>query len=131
MTIYEKPLTPVTRIGIILFIAVAGLFYVKWMPYYNKAFLAFANHSIGKSILMGTVAQPPAPSWHAALDYALAYGKAIWQAMVLGLLLGSALQEFAPRAWIARVLGRSNWRGVAVGGLLAIPGMMCTCCAAP
>jgi hypothetical protein len=51
--------------------------------------------------------------------------------MVLGLLLGSALQEFAPRAWIARVLGRSSLRSVAIGGLLAIPGMMCTCCAAP
>jgi hypothetical protein len=51
--------------------------------------------------------------------------------MVLGLLLGSALQEFAPRAWIARVLGQANFRSVALGGLLAIPGMMCTCCAAP
>jgi uncharacterized protein len=129
--LYDKPLTPVTCISIILFIAVAGLFYVKWMPYYNKAFLAFANHSIGKSILMGTVAQPPAPSWHAAFDYAIAYGKAIWQAMVLGLLLGSALQEFAPRAWIARVLGQASFRSVAFGGILAIPSMMCTCCAAP
>ena len=71
------------------------------------------------------------PSWQSAVDYALAYGKAIWQAMVLGLLLGSALQEFAPRAWIARVLGQASFRSVALGGLLAIPGMMCTCCAAP
>jgi uncharacterized membrane protein YraQ (UPF0718 family) len=108
MRLYDKPLMPATRIMIILIIAVAGLFYVKWMPYYNKAFLASANHSIGKSILMGTAAQAPAPSWRAAFDYALAYGKAIWQAMVLGLLLGSALQEFAPRAWIARVLGRAT-----------------------
>jgi uncharacterized membrane protein YraQ (UPF0718 family) len=131
VSLYDKRLTPVTRITIILFIAVAGLFYVKWMPYYNKAFLSFANHSIGKSILMGTAAQPPAPSWHAAFDYAIAYGKAIWQAMFLGLLLGSALQEFAPRAWIARVLAQASFRSVAIGGLLAIPGMMCTCCAAP
>jgi len=131
MRLYDKPLMPVTRVMIILIIAVAGLFYVKWMPYYNKAFLASANHSIGKSILMGTSAQAPAPSWQAAFDYALAYGKAIWQAMVLGLLLGSALQEFAPRAWIAGKLGRANLSSVAVGGLLAIPGMMCTCCAAP
>jgi uncharacterized protein len=131
MRLYDKPLMPATRILIILIIAVAGLFYVKWMPYYHKAFLASANHSIGRSILMGTAAQAPAPSWRAAFDYALAYGKAIWQAMVLGLLLGSALQEFAPRAWIARVLGRANLSSVAIGGLLAIPGMMCTCCAAP
>jgi uncharacterized protein len=129
--LYDRRLAPATRITIILLIAVAGLFYVKWMPYYDKAFLASANHSIGKSILMGSAAQAPAPSWQAAADYALAYGKAIWQAMVLGLLLGSALQEFAPGAWIARVLGQSNFRSVAHGGLLAIPGMMCTCCAAP
>jgi uncharacterized membrane protein YraQ (UPF0718 family) len=131
MRLYDKPLMPATRIMIILTVAVAGLFYVKWMPYYNKAFLAAANHSIGKSILMGAAAQAPAPSWQAAFDYALAYGKAIWQAMVLGLLLGSALQEFAPRAWIARVLGQANLKSVAIGGLLAIPGMMCTCCVAP
>ncbi|MDB6082942.1 MAG: permease [Gammaproteobacteria bacterium] len=131
MRLYDKRLMPATRVTIILVIAVAGLFYVKWMPYYNKAFLASADHSIGKSILMGTAAQAPAPSWQAAFDYAIAYGKAIWQAMVLGLLLGSALQEFAPRAWIVRVLGQAGFRSVALGGLLAIPGMMCTCCAAP
>jgi uncharacterized protein len=131
MRFYDKRLTPTTSVTIILTIAVAGLFHVKWMPYYNKAFLASATHSIGKSILMGTAAQAPAPSWQAAFDYALAYGKAIWQAMVLGLLLGSALQEFGPRAWIARVLGQAGFRSVALGGLLAIPGMMCTCCVAP
>jgi len=128
--LYERRLTPATRITILLIVAIVGLFYVKWMPYYHKAFLASANYSIGKSMLMGTAAQAPAPSWQAAVDYALAYGKAIWQAMVLGLLLGSALQEFAPRAWIARVLGQASFRSVALGGLLAIPGMMCTCCAA-
>jgi uncharacterized membrane protein YraQ (UPF0718 family) len=114
-----------------MLIAIVGLFYVKWMPYYNKAFLAAGNHSIGKSILMGVAAQAPPASWHAALDYALAYGKAIWQAMILGLVLGSAIQEFAPRAWIARQLGRSDVRSVTLGGLLALPAMMCTCCAAP
>jgi uncharacterized membrane protein YraQ (UPF0718 family) len=131
MRFYDKPLVPAARVTVVVFIAVAGLFYVKWMPYYNKAFLASANHSIGKSILMGTAAQPPAPSWLAAFDYAIAYGKAIWQAMVLGLLPGSALQEFAPRAWIVRVFGQASFRSVALGGLLAIPSMMCTCCAAP
>ncbi len=129
--IYDRPLTLATRITLLMLIAIAGLFYVKWMPYYHKAFLAADNHSIGKSILMGTAAQAPPASWHSAIDYALAYGKAIWQAMVLGLLLGSAIQEFAPRAWIARQLGRSDVRSVTLGGLLAMPAMMCTCCAAP
>jgi hypothetical protein len=44
---------------VFLSIAVIGLFYVRWFPYYNKAFLAAANHSIGNSILMGNDAAPP------------------------------------------------------------------------
>ena len=52
----DRRLTPATRIAILLIVAIVGLFYVKWMPYYHKAFLALANHSIGKSMLMGTAA---------------------------------------------------------------------------
>jgi uncharacterized protein len=114
-----------------LLIAITGLFYVKWFPYYNRAFVAAANHSIGSSILMGSAATAPEPSWDAALGYALAYGKAIWQAMVLGLLLGSAVQALLPAEWIARLLGKTGFSSVAKGGLLSLPGMMCTCCAAP
>ncbi len=114
-----------------LAVVIIGLFYVKWFPYYNKAFLAAAHHSIGNSILMGTAAAPPAASWNAALDYAWAYGKAIWQAMVLGLLVGSAIQALLPADWIARLLGRTGFGSVATAGILSVPGMMCTCCAAP
>ncbi|MFM0052956.1 permease [Caballeronia grimmiae] len=116
---------------VFLLIAVAGLFYVKWFPYYNRAFVAASQHSIGKSILMGTSANAPEPSWQAALDYAMAYGKAIWQAMVLGLLLGSAVQALIPPRWVARALGEHNFGSVVNGGLMSLPGMMCTCCAAP
>ncbi|WP_045837776.1 permease [Hyphomicrobium sp. 99] len=116
---------------VFLTIAVVGLFYVKWFPYYNRAFVAADNHSIGNSILMGTSAAPPAPSWDAALGYALAYGKAIWQAMVLGLLLGAGIQALLPADWIARVLGKTGFSTVAVAGILSVPSMMCTCCAAP
>jgi uncharacterized protein len=116
---------------IFLLLAIAGLFYVKWFPYYHRAFTAASTHSIGTSILMGSAARPPAPSVAAALGYAWAYGKAIWQAMVLGLLLGSAVQALLPAHWVAKVLGKTGFGSVAAGGLLAIPGMMCTCCAAP
>lgn len=116
---------------IFLLIALGGLFYVKWLPYYHRAFVAAANHSIGQSIVMGTSASPPAPSWDAALGYSIAYGNAIWRAMVLGLLLGSAIQALLPVNWVARTLGRSSFGSAVVGGFLAIPGMMCTCCAAP
>src|SRR5271167_4711116 len=109
---------------IFILLAIAGLFYVKWFPYYHRAFTAEATHSIGKSILMGRAASPPAPSLRAALDYAWAYGKAIWQAMVLGLLLGSAIQALLPMQWVARLLGRHGFGSVAVGGALGLPGMM-------
>ncbi|WP_243040075.1 permease [Dyella sedimenti] len=119
------------RWSVFALLAVAGLFYVKWYPYYGRAFVAASHHSIGHSILMGDAASPPAPSWSAALGYALAYGKAIWQAMVLGLLLGSGIQALLPVDWVQRALGRRDFGSVLAGGLLAVPGMMCTCCAAP
>lgn len=120
-------------LGIVIFvlIVVAGLFYVKWSPYYHRAFTAAETHSIGQSILTGGQATPPAPSVSAALDYAVAYGKAIWPAMVLGLLLGSGVQALLPRRWIMRALGGTGLGSVAAGGLLSVPAMMCTCCAAP
>jgi uncharacterized membrane protein YraQ (UPF0718 family) len=127
----NSSLSPAFGPIVFVMIAVIGLFYVKWFPYYNRAFIAAANHSIGSSILMGTAATAPEPSWDAALGYALAYGKAIWQAMVLGLLLGSAVQALLPVEWIARLLGNTGFGSVAKGGLLSVPGMMCTCCAAP
>jgi len=112
-------------------IAVAGLAYVKWLPYWDRAFVAASSHSIGQSILMGKAAQAPAASWDAALAYALAYGKAIWKAMALGLLLGSGAQALLPADWVRRLLGKAPFGSAVAGGLLALPGMMCTCCAAP
>ncbi|HVZ05690.1 permease [Hyphomicrobium sp.] len=120
-------------LGVVAFLAISivGLFYVKWFPYYNRSFVAAAQHSIGDSILMGKAATPPAPSLEAAVGYAFAYGKAIWQAMVLGLLMGSAVQALLPAGWVARLLGKTSFSTVVVAGALSIPSMMCTCCAAP
>ena len=122
---------PAWHLATFVVLAVAGLLYVKWLPYYDRAFTAAANHSIGKSILMGEAAHAPAPSIDAALAYALAYGKAICKAMVLGLLLGSAVQALLPADWVARLLGSRRFGSAVAGGVLALPGMMCTCCAAP
>ncbi len=119
------------RVLVFVLLAVVGLFYVKWHPYYARAFVAATQHSIGHSILMGDQTSAPAPSWSAALGYALAYGKAIWQAMVLGLLLGSGIQALLPENWVQRALGGRGFSSVLAGGLLAVPTMMCTCCAAP
>jgi hypothetical protein len=119
------------RITAFALILILGLFYVKWAPYYHKAFLAATDHAIGHSIITGEGNGAPAPSWSAALDYAMAYGKAIWQAMVLGLLVGSAVQTLVPPRWIAMVLGRAGFGTIATGCAMALPTMMCTCCAAP
>lgn len=119
------------HIATFMVVTVVGLLYVKWLPYYGRAFVAAAHHSIGQSILMGGASRAPAPSLNAALAYAWAYGKAIWQAMVLGLLLGSAIQALLPVDWVTRLLGGARFGSALAGGLLALPGMMCTCCAAP
>lgn len=118
-------------IALFMLIAVVGLSYVKWFPYYHKAFLAASHHSIGVSIITGEGASAPQPGWQAAWGYAVAYGKSIWQAMVLGLVLGSAVEVLLPRAWLMRLLSRSAFRSTVIAGLAAVPSMMCTCCAAP
>ncbi len=112
------------RIGLLTGVAVAGLFYVKWNPYFHRAFVAAAQHSIGASILTGKAAGAPSPSLAAALGYAWAYGKAIWQAMVPGLLLGSGVQALVPKNWLVRLFGGMRWRGVALAGMLSATSMM-------
>ena len=103
---------------------VGGLYYVKWGPYYHRAFVAASQHSIGASIVSGKLATPPPPSAEAALGYAWAYGKSIWRAMVLGLLLGAGVQALVPGDWLARVLGSRKFSRVALAGLISTAGMM-------
>ena len=110
-----------------LLIAGIGLYYVKWSPYYLKAFVAADNHSIGASILNDNQGEPIA----AALAYAQVYFLAIWKAAVLAVILGSLIQVLIPRDWLLRLFGKAGLGSTLRGGLFALPGMMCTCCAAP
>lgn len=68
------------KTALFFLVVIAGLWYVKWQPYYGKAFTAAETHSIGKSIL----AQADDNPWQAALDYAMIYFLAVWKAAVLG-----------------------------------------------
>jgi uncharacterized membrane protein YraQ (UPF0718 family) len=120
-SIYRKY---VWGIGVFAMIAVVGLSYVKWTPYYHKAFAAAAKHSIGDSIIGAKSAAPPPPSWKAAVDYAWAYFLAVWQAMILGLLLGSAVEALMPKTWLCSALGGKHFRGVVLAGLASVPSMM-------
>jgi len=117
-------------VGLFLLIAAAGLTYVKWLPYYQKTILAATTHSIGTSIL-GDKATLPTASWSSAWAYALTYFTAVWKDAVLGILLGSLVQVLVPTNWLLKVLGKTSFGSTAVAGLAALPGMMCTCCAAP
>lgn len=114
-----------------LLVAIIGLYIVKWNPYYAKAFKAVSTHSIGDSILSGKNQAAPAFSWAAAVGYSTAYFKAVWKAVVLGLLLGSLVQVAIPRKWIKKALGAEGAKSTAVAAGASLPGMMCSCCAAP
>jgi len=127
----KKPLSIFAWAMIFALVAIIGFAYVKWIPYYAKVFFAQTHHSIGDSIISGKASSAPPASWSAALDYAIAYGKSIWKAMILGLVLGSGIKVLLPSRWVSAALGRLGFRSVMRGGLLAIPCMMCTCCAAP
>jgi hypothetical protein len=108
-------------------VVIVGLWIVKWQPYYGKAFTAAETHSIGKSI----IAQPETNPLRAAWDYAMVYFLAVWKAAALGVILGSLVQVLIPRDWLMRTLGQPRFSGTLFGTLFSLPGMMCTCCAAP
>jgi hypothetical protein len=87
-------------------VVIVGLWYVKWQPYYGKAFTAAETHSIGKSILAQADASPLKAAW----DYAMVYFLAVWKAAVLGVLLGSLIQVLIPRNWLVKTLGNRVFR---------------------
>lgn len=108
-------------------VVIIGLWYVKWQPYYGKAFTAADTHSIGKSILAQADSSPLRAAW----DYAMVYFLAVWKAAVLGVLLGSLIQVLIPRNWLVKTLGQPRLQGTLLGTIFSLPGMMCSCCAAP
>lgn len=117
-----------------LAVFVAGLLWVKWMPYSVKALRAQRTHQwSGSSILsVGGVRAGDAPTWHAATTFFHAYFLSIWQALVVALLISASVQALLPRSWLPRALNRRRLISSALaGGVASMPSMMCTCCAAP
>ena len=112
--------------GTLAFVAIAviGLFIVKWNPYWHKAHLAAATHSIGASIVSGKDVVPPAVGLKAAVQYSLAYFNSVWMAVVLALLLGATVQVLVPRRWIMRFIGAPNAKSAAIAGAISLGGMM-------
>lgn len=120
-------------LGVAIFIAlsVIGVFYAKWNPYYHKLFTVAAHHTLGPSIVSGTHSQAPAVGLTAAWDYAVAYFKDIWIALIVGLVMGAGVQTLLPETWLLNVLGKSGVKSAGLAVAAAIPSMMCTCCSAP
>ena len=112
--------------GTLIFIALAviGLFIVKWNPYWHKAHVAAATHSIGASIVSGKSVAPPVAGLQAAWQYALAYFNSVWMAVVLALLLGATVQVLVPRRWLMNLIGAPNARSAAIAGAISLGGMM-------
>jgi uncharacterized membrane protein YraQ (UPF0718 family) len=111
--------------GLLSLIAIVGLYIVKWSPYYSRSLTILSTHAYpGSSILSGKDVAPPEASVQAAIGYAQTYFLAIWQALVVGLLLGATLETLVPKDWVLRVLGSSKFRSSVLGGVFALPGMM-------
>lgn len=112
--------------GTLLFLLLfaVGLYIVKWSPYWHKTHVAAVTHSIGASIVSGKSTQAPAVGIAAAWQFALAYYKAVWQAVVLALIIGAAVPVFVPRRWLHRLIGRNSFGSAAVAGGLSLAGMM-------
>ncbi len=115
----------VRGIAILTAIAIVGLFIVKWQPYYGRSLTITATQAYpGSSIVSGTEAAPPMASFEAALAYGQTYFLAIWEALLLALILAATLQTLVPTDWVARMLGSNRFRSSFLGGVLALPGMM-------
>lgn len=109
-------------LGVVTVVALAAvlLTLVKWWPYGAKALsVAETGEWPGASLL-----ESGAPSLRAGWQFLLVYTEAIWPALVAAIVLGAAVQALLPSDRLGRL-------GPFGGGLLSLPGMMCTCCTAP
>ena len=117
--------------GAFVAVAVALLTWAKWWPYAIKIPKAAVTHALGTSIITGTGSAPPGFSLTSGLDFAQTYFLAIWPALLAGLVIGSAVTVLVPKTWLMRALATEAPASTLRGGLLSLPTMMCSCCAAP
>lgn len=123
----EQQRSLVIGLAILTLTAVAGLYVVKWNPYFHKALTAWTTGRAGTSVLDPS----SAPSLHGMLSYAQSYFSSVWQAMLLGLVLAATIESLLPSGWLARSMAGRGLRVPVAGTAASLPGMMCTCCTAP
>ncbi|KQL54011.1 hypothetical protein AN964_11205 [Heyndrickxia shackletonii] len=117
--------------AVFLIVFAVGLYWAKWNPYFHKPILASKEHNIGTSLLAGMTGGNFSEVVKSAWNYSITYFLAIWKALLVATIVASLMQVIVPREWLTRVLGKTGFLGSVSGGLLALPAMMCTCCAAP
>ncbi|MDE3208925.1 MAG: permease [Pseudomonadota bacterium] len=117
--------------GIFAVLIVVGLYYVKWMPYFEKIFFAKNNHTIGTSFLFGQSGVIPHASISSAFQYVFNYVKSIWQALILGLIAGSGIKAVIPDRLVIDKLQKPGLKNILLGSVFSLPCMMCTCCSTP
>ncbi len=125
-----NPWPAVVGMAVLALVLAVGLAWAKWLPYTTKAAGLFGTHQWeGASVLD---AGGTSPSVAGAWAFALTYGKSIWKALVVSLLVAAGVDALLPRRRLRAVLGRGGlWRQAGAGGLMSLPSMMCTCCTAP
>ena len=120
-------------VAVTLALLVAGLWWAKWMPYAGKTRqLALTRAWSGTPIFGASGTPGSAPSLAGALHFTRTYVGAVWKAAAVAILVAAAMEALVPRRWLVRLLSRRRTVGQGlVGGLLAVPCMMCTCCTSP
>jgi uncharacterized membrane protein YraQ (UPF0718 family) len=131
----SRPIDRAVLCGVAAFVVVAGaaLTYAKWWPYAGKVSGVVSSHTYSSASILADAGAPGAsPSWHDAWSFTTSYGLDVWIGLAAAVLIGAGVEVLVPRRWLRRTLDRktgmrSAWRG----GLLAVPCLMCTCCASP
>jgi len=125
-----SPRVALAGTALVVVVAVVGLSWAKWWPYTERTRgLLDTREWPGSNILQTGAA---GSAWVRGWDFALAYGAAVWKALLVALVVAALMDTLVPRRWLVRTLTRTSpTRSSLTGGLLSLPGMMCTCCTAP
>ena len=95
----------IVYILIFLLIAIAGLAYLKWIPYYSKSILAITSHSIGDSIL-GDPSESGSSSWEGAWSYA----SDLFQFRLESGCSGYSIGLFSAGIIAGKLVAQSTWK---------------------
>ncbi|SDQ12179.1 permease [Quadrisphaera sp. DSM 44207] len=118
--------------GVVALVAAAGLAWAKWLPYSARTADLLADPVWPGSSLLQAGADAGTGALARAWTFTATYTASVWKALLVALVVAACVQVLLPRRWLLRVLARRTALGSsAAGGLLALPGMMCTCCTAP